>query len=168
MEITIRDYGDDDRDSCLALYSELSQHYADIYGDLAIANGESSRWLDTLRKSYEYSGTWIAEVDGQIVGLAGLLANGEEGRIEPVIVSSSCRNNGIGARLVRHLVEVAKKKNIRFLSIQPTARNEEALSLYVRLGFNMLGHVELFQDLSTESTREWKSGIEIHGHKLRY
>jgi len=168
MEITIRDYRDDDHKSCLALYGELSQYYADIYGDSAIADGDSSRWLESLRKSNEYYGTWVAEADGEVVGLAGMLTNGEEGRIEPVIVSSSYRNNGIGTRLVRHVSEVAKGKNIRFLSIQPTARNEKALSLYVRLGFNMLGHVELFQDLSTESTRQWKSGIEIHGHKLDY
>ena len=168
MDINVRTYRNDDYPACLTLYSELSQHYADIYEDPTIADGDSSKWLESLWKSHGYSGTWVAEADGQVVGLAGLLINGEEGEIEPIIVSSYFRNRGIGTKLIQQFLGEAKKKKIRFLSIRPTARNERALSLYIRLGFNILGHVELFQDLSPESSRKWKSGIEIHGHKLDY
>ncbi len=168
MDIKIRKNRDSDYEVCLSLYEELSRYYADIYGDPAIAEGDSGRWLESLRNSHEYTGTWIAEADGRVAGLASLLINGEEGEIEPVIVSTPFRNKGIGTMLVRHLVDEAKNRKVRFLNIRPTARNEKAISLYVRLGFNMLGSIGLFQDLSPESTREWKSGIVIHGHKLDY
>lgn len=168
MEITVRDYRDDDYKACCALYGELSQHYADIYEDPTIADGDSSRWFESLRKSPRYSGAWVAEADGQVAGFAGLLITGEEGEIEPIIVSSSFRSKGIGTKLIQHLIGEARKRKIRFLSIRPTVRNERALSLYIRLGFNMLGNVELFQDLSPTSDRKWKAGIVIHGHKLDY
>ena len=66
------------------------------------------------------------------------------------------------------MVEEARKRGVRFLSIRPAARNERVVSLYVRLGFNLLGYVDLLQDLSPSSERKWKPGIRIHGRDLRY
>jgi GNAT superfamily N-acetyltransferase len=115
-------------------------------------------------------GTWVAESNGTVIGTAGLLKSREmlEGEIEPVIVTASFRNRGIGTRLVKYVVEEAKRRGMRFLKVRPVARNKEAISLYVRLGFNLLGYVDLFQDLKPEYNREWKPGIEIHGNQLRY
>jgi ribosomal protein S18 acetylase RimI-like enzyme len=168
MKTQIREYQNSDYAACLALSRELAQHHADIYGDPAIAHGDSIKWFDGLFKRDGYVGIWIAGVDGQTAGFAGLFSHGEEGEIEPVVVASAFRNKGIGTRLVRYLVAEARKSKVRFLSIRPVARNKEALALFVRLGFNLVGHVELFQDLSPASERTWKSGIEILGQKLRY
>ena len=88
----------------------------------------------------------MAELDGRVVALTGLLVNGDEGEIEPVVVSSSFRNRGIGTMLIEHACKEARKMGVRFLSIRPVARNEKALSLFVRLGFNLVGHIDLFQD----------------------
>jgi ribosomal protein S18 acetylase RimI-like enzyme len=168
MKIQIREYQNSDYDVCLALSRELAQHHAGIYGDPAIARGDSVKWLDGLLKRNGYVGMWLAEVGGQTAGFAGLFSYGEEGEIEPVVVASAFRNRGIGTKLIRHVVAEAGKSKVRFLSIRPVARNKEALALFVRLGFNLVGHVELFQDLSPKSDRKWKSGITIHGKELKY
>jgi ribosomal protein S18 acetylase RimI-like enzyme len=168
MEIKIRNYKDSNYDVCLMLSRELVQHHADIYEDPSIADGDSVKWFDGLLRKNGYVGMWLAEVGGQTAGFAGLFSYGEEGEIEPVIVASSFRNRGIGTELIRYIVKEARKRQVRFLSIRPTARNKEALALFVRLGFNLIGHVDLFQDLSPTSNRKWKPGIVIHGNELKY
>ena len=168
MPVQIREYQNSDYHVCLALCRELSQHHADIYGDPTIARGDSARWLDGLLNRNGYVGIWLADVDGQAAGFAALFSYGEEGEIEPVIVASAFRNQGIGTRLIRYVVEEARKSNIRFLSIRPVARNIEAFALFVRLGFNLVGHIDLFQDLSPTPARVWQPGLVIHGQELRY
>jgi GNAT superfamily N-acetyltransferase len=171
MDILIRKYGDSDYAACRSLYGELAQHHAEIYEDPSIAGYDPGRGFDKYLARLDRCGTWIAESGGKIVGLAGLLTNvGEEGvgEIEPVVIVSTSRSRGIGTRLVEYVISEAKKRGFRFLTIRPELRNEKAFALYVRLGFNMVGHVELFQDLSPTSERKWKPGILIHGKELKY
>jgi hypothetical protein len=47
-------------------------------------------------------------------------------------------------------------------------RNVEAFSLFVRLGFDHAGSIELFQDLKPEKSRKWEKGITVHGEELYY
>lgn len=171
MDIEIREYRDADYESCRSLYGELAQYAAEMYGDAKIAGEDAGRGFDEYIKRKDRLGSWIAVSDHKIVGFTGLIdVVGEEGlvEIEPVVVTASLRGKGIGSRLVEYAVEEAKRREIRFLSIKPEVRNERAFSLYVRLGFDKVGSIELFQDLSPDSAREWKSGIEIHGRSLRY
>ena len=168
MNVVIREYQDTDFDVCAALSRELAQHHAEIYDVPSIAMKDQAKWLDGLIHKEGYSGIWLVEVDGKISGFCGLFSYGEEGELEPVIVAKSSRNKGIGTRLIRHVVNEAKKRNIRYLSIRPVARNKDAIALFTRLGFNMVGYVDLFQDLSNKQDREWKSGLTIHGMQLKY
>jgi len=168
MGVTIRDYQEADFEACRSLWAELTQHHADIYEDHTIAGDDPGWGFGAYINNPSRRGTWVAELDNQVVAFTGLIINWEEGEIEPVVVSSPYRNKGIGTMLIRHVIQESKKMGIRFLSIQPVARNEKALSLFVRLGFNMLGHVDLFQDLSLSPDRKWKSGITIHDNELHY
>jgi GNAT superfamily N-acetyltransferase len=170
VKIKIREYQDADYAACRALWVEMAEYHADIYEDTSIARDRTGSVFEEYLHRADRIGTWVAEVEGQVAGVAGLLRSREmlEGEIEPVIVTSTLRNNGIGTELVRYIVVQAKNKKMRFLRIRPVARNIRAISLYVRLGFDLLGYVDLFQDFSPELGRKWKSGIEIHGNKLRY
>jgi N-acetylglutamate synthase-like GNAT family acetyltransferase len=96
------------------------------------------------------------------------MVRGREAEIEPVVVSSACRSRGVGRALVRRAVEQAIHTGIRFVSVRPVARNAEAISFFADCGFDILGHVELFQDLRPNEGRNWKSGITLHGRDLRY
>ena len=100
--------------------------------------------------------------------MSGLIVHGEAGKIEPVVLSAECRLQGVGSALVQYVVQEAKKSGVRFLSVQPVARNKDAISFFVGLGFDLLGHLDLFQDLARSPNRAWLSGISIHGHELRY
>ncbi len=171
MEIKIREYKDSDYAACRSLYGELSRHYAEIYEDSTIAGDDPGRGFDKHLSLSNLRGIWVAEVNGKVVGFTGLLEYlNEEGvvEIEPLVVSVALRDKGIGSKLVEHAKQKAREKGYRFITIGTGLRNEEAFKLYVKLGFNIVGGVELFQDLSPELGRTWKSGVEILGHKLRY
>jgi len=171
MKVTVRDYRDSDYEVCRSLWGELALHHADIYEDPAIAGDDPGRGFDEYLERVDRCATWVAEIDGQVKGFAGLLDTvGEEGvaEIEPVIISSASRGTGIGTRLIQHAIDEVRTRGFRFLSVRPELRNEEAFGLYVRLGFDHVGSVELFQELSEESDRRWKSGIVIHGNELKY
>ncbi|MBN2239810.1 MAG: GNAT family N-acetyltransferase [Dehalococcoidales bacterium] len=171
MEITIREYKDSDREACCALEGELAQRHAEIYEDPSIAAGDPGKAFDEYMARTDRCGTWVAESGDGIIGYAGLIDTvGEEGtaEIEPVVISSGARGGGVGTKLIQHVVDTAKEKGFRFLTIRPVLRNEEAFNLYVRLGFDHVGSIELFRDLDPESQRTWKSGITIHGKELKY
>jgi GNAT superfamily N-acetyltransferase len=168
MKITIRDYQDPDFNVCRSLWEELAQHHAKIYEDPSIVGDDPGRGFEPFMNNAQRRGTWVAEIEDQVVAYAGLIIYGEEAEIEPVIVSANYRGKGIGTKLIRHTVEEAKKFGVRFLSIRPVVRNEEAFNLFVREGFNLVGHIDLFQDLSQSFDRKWKPGVMIHGTKLRY
>jgi len=167
MNVEIRDYQPSDYDACYSLWGELTQHHADIYEDPTIAGDDPGRGFVDYINNPERRATWVAELDNQIVAFAGLLIKWEV-QIEPVVVSSAYRNSGIGTTLIQYAVQEARKMGFSFLGIQPVARNEKAIALFTSLGFNMLGNVELFQELSPSSGRKWKQGITIHGKELRY
>ena len=164
----IRDYQASDFEVCGSLWGELTRHHSDIYEDITIAGDDPGRGFVEYINNPARRGAWVAELDNKVVAFAGLIINWGEGEIEPVVVSSSYRNRGIGTMLIQHVLQEAKKMDIRFLSIRPVARNEKALSLFIRLGFNLVGHIDLFQDLSQSPERKWKPGIAVHGNELRY
>jgi GNAT superfamily N-acetyltransferase len=171
MKIAVRDYSTSDYEACRSLWGELAQHHADIYEDPSIAGDDPGRGFDEYLARTDRCCAWIAESGGEVLGFAGLLDTvGDEGvaEIEPVVISTASRGAGIGTKLVQHAISEARTRGFRFLTIRPVLRNEEAFALYVRLGFDHVGSVELFQELSPESHRKWKSGIIIHDKKLSY
>lgn len=100
--------------------------------------------------------------------MAGLLVEGDEAEIEPVIVREGYRAQGIGTQMVLKLKEEAQERGIRFLSIRPLARNVEAIQCFYRAGFSILGQIEMFVDLMPERGRKWNSGVIIHQNEFRY
>jgi len=169
MNVNIRDYQESDFEICRSLWAELTLHHQDIYGDPAIGGDEPGRGFEVYLNNAERRGTWVAEMEGEVVAFSGLLVHWEEeGEVEPVIVSSPYRRKGIGTMLVQHTVQEARKAGVRFLSVRPVARNKGAISFFTKLGFNLVGQIDLFQELSPSSDRKWKPGIAIHGKELRY
>jgi GNAT superfamily N-acetyltransferase len=171
MAVTIREYGPADYEDCCALWGELSQHHADIYSEPSIAAGDLRQYFDEYLNRVDRFGTWVAEDSGRVVRLTGLLSNKEqvrEGEIEPLVISAGMWNRGIGTKLIEYIIERARENGIRYLGIRPVARNREAIMLYSRLGFNILGHLDMVRDLAPDDDREWIRGINVHGGDFYY
>ena len=168
MKTSIRKYQSSDMNACRRLWAELTQWHRDIYNDQTIGGEDPGMGFESYIRDERLRGPWIAGMDGDVVGLTGLFVEGEEAEIEPVVVLSEYHNRGIGKALIAHAVKEAKRCNVRFLSVKPVARNINAISVFIAAGFDLVGHIDLFQDLSLDSDREWKTGITIHGNKLKY
>lgn len=168
MKPVIREYTSGDLDACRALWKELTEYHRDIYGDPSIGGVDPGQGFETYLADPRRRASWVVELDGDVMALAGLLVQGEEGEIEPVVVSLAHRSQGVGSALVQHIVAEAKAMGIRYLSVRPVARNREAIAFFVGLGFDLLGHIDLFKVVSGSRGSNWKSGISIHGQNLGY
>lgn len=168
MNISIRPYRPPDLATCRALWAELTEQHRILYEDPTIGGDDPGRYFDQYLGIPNLTQVWVAEVDGQVAGMTGLLASGEEAEVEPVIVTASRRSEGIGGQLLAQAVEEAKKRGVRFLSVRPVARNAEAIHFFVENGFHLVGQIELFQDLSEISQRTWKTGKPLHGVEIGY
>ena len=168
MTVEIRDYQPSDFARCRELWAELTKWHRRIYEDPTIGGDDPGKAFETYIERPELHRAWVAVVGAEVVGLTGLIVRGEEGDLEPLIVAPQHRRKGIGTRLVERVVAEAGRLGLRFLSARPVARNVEALRFFVDTGFDILGHVDLFQDLRSPSPRRWRDGMAIHGRKLRY
>jgi GNAT superfamily N-acetyltransferase len=168
-DITIRAYAPADLDACRGLWRELTQRHRDIYDDQTIGGEDPGPYFDeTHLRDPRRCATWLAELDGAVVGMYSLLhVEGEdEAEIDPVVVRTELRSQGIGTKLLAHGIAEARSRGARTLSIRPVARNVEAIELYHEVGFRLLGHLDMFMELTPG--RPWTPGVTIHGKEFRY
>lgn len=168
MNVAIREYQEPDLESCKHLWRELTQRHRDIYLDQSIGGDDPSVYFEHYLQKTNLAGPWIAEESSTIVGMAGLLIDDKEAEIEPIVIRSEFRSRGIGTLLIEKLKVEARARGVEYLSIRPVARNVEAIKCFHRAGFSLLGHIDMFIDLTEEGGEGWKDGITIHGYAFRY
>lgn len=161
----IRSYLPADLETCRRLWVELTQWHRDIYESPSIGGDDPGLQFDAHLYRVGAARLWVAEDDGEVVGLVGLMTGADdeiEIEIEPVIVASSHRGQGIGGRLVDHVIEIARAEAHGTLSVRVVARNRDAIDFYHRRGFRVLGMLELLQDFR-EGERPWRQGERLAG-----
>lgn len=164
----IREYQDKDFESCRKLWEVLTQRHRDIYFDPSIGGEDPGNAFERYLKKTDLAGIWVVEHDMLVIGMAGLLMDENDAQIEPIVIRSEFRSQGIGVQLLERLKIEAKQRNADFLSIRPVARNIEAIQCFYRAGFSLLGHIDMFMDLSDEDDQSWLDGVTIHGNTFRY
>jgi GNAT superfamily N-acetyltransferase len=167
-DISIRPYRVDDLETCRGLWRELTQRHRDIYEDQTIGGDDPGLEVDEHLRHPHLAGVWLAERDATVLGLAGLLVEGDGGEVEPIVVTAAARSQGIGRMLLAHAIEEARGRGVRFLSIRPVARNIEAIELFHETGFRTLGHLDMFMDLANTPPRNWRPGITVHGREFSF
>ncbi len=173
MNIHIRQYSPADLEHCQDLWVELTQRHRDIYDDPSIGGDAPGLFFDKYLAQVGAERIWVADVDGEVVGLVGLMVDEREadervGVVEPIVVASAYQSRGIGRALLARMVEEAKKLGMRYLSVKPVARNLEAISLYHASGFQIMGEIEMVMELQPSAPGTWKSGLELFGFLFDY
>ena len=156
---TIRGYSPNDLPACRDLWVELTVHHRRIYEVNTIGGDNPGAQFDDHLAAVGPDQLWVAEKGGHVIGLTGIIVDGTSGELEPVIVTESERGKGIGKELVSVVIAEAGRLGIRLLSVRPVGRNTVALRFFRDAGFNVLGHIEAFMDLSGE--RDWIAGEDI-------
>lgn len=86
----------------------------------------------------------LAEVDGAVVGLAGIDAVGDKYKIRHradfgISIDWAYWNLGIGTALTKACIECAKKAGYEQIELNVVAENKAAIALYKKVGFTEFG-----------------------------
>jgi ribosomal protein S18 acetylase RimI-like enzyme len=78
---------------------------------------------------------WIARGESGVAGFVATAANGDTLDIIGIAVDSSQRRSGVGRALVRAVVEVARERRFRGVTLNVSTANDGAIALYESEGF---------------------------------
>jgi [ribosomal protein S18]-alanine N-acetyltransferase len=101
-------------------------------------------WNDTMFWSelaeHESRHYVVADMNGSIVGYAGLCAYGSgEAYVQTIAVASDRRRAGVGTALLTDLLEDARRRGCSHVDLEVRADNGDAIRLYERHGFRQIG-----------------------------
>jgi GNAT superfamily N-acetyltransferase len=166
--MTIREYRPNDLSTCRELWRALNQRHRDIYRDPTIGGADPGLEFDQHLAHPRLAAVWVADLDGELVGLCGLLVEHGEAELEPIVVHPSHRSRAIGARLAQHAIDEARRRGLTFINVRPVARNVEAIQFFHREGFRFLGRLELCLRLAPEASGDPGHETELHGLRFGY
>ncbi len=165
--VIIRGYEADDLEACRELWAQLVAWHRALYQDPGIGGPDPGRHFDVHLARVGPDHIWVAEVGGQVAGLAGLIRDGAQAELEPLVVGEDFRGRGIGRRLTEVVVAAARESGVRILTVRPTARNEPAVRFFHAAGFDLLGQLELFMDLRPGGETRWRPGERLAGRDFK-
>jgi ribosomal protein S18 acetylase RimI-like enzyme len=165
--VLIRHYEAIDLAACRALWVELTEWHRHIYDSPGIGGEYPGLQFDEHLEKVGAENIWVAEVNGRIAGLTGLILGEGEAELEPLVVSQADRGQGIGKQLAETAIKTAQERGVSQLSVRPVGRNAQAIQIFHTLGFNILGHIELFMDFAPEKQQRWQQGEEVAGKVFR-
>ncbi|NWF87362.1 GNAT family N-acetyltransferase [Candidatus Bathyarchaeota archaeon] len=161
----IRKYQEDDREQCRSLWRELVERHREIYQEPTIGGEHPEDYFDKHLAKVGSDRLWVAVHNSLAVGLVGLIIEGNEAEVEPLIVSKAHRGKGIGKQLIETVISESRQMGIRILSVKPVVRNIQTIKFLYKQGFRNLGEIELFMSFSDYS---WKAGPKLFGCKFNF
>lgn len=115
--------------------ADLARLGSELHGD---SRSLSKQNLDELISKKDLAIVVVRDSD-QIVGMGSLYVIQKIGKlnayIEDVIVDSGYRGQGLGERVVRQLLTIAKEKGVRGVTLTSRSHRIAAHKLYEKLGF---------------------------------
>ncbi len=111
----------------------MNAAYADYYVPLHIDVNQLMR-MDAIYDVH-LPASVVAEVDGQVVGMALLSVRGQRGWISAVGTVPEARRQGVARRMMQALVANARQLQLREVILEVIAENYKAHNLYRDLGF---------------------------------
>lgn len=80
--------------------------------------------------------TWyVAEKDGKIQGYCVLRVIAGEGEIQRIAVHPEYRKQGMGRKMMEKMVQTAREKGVREMTLEVRSSNQAAICLYESWGF---------------------------------
>ena len=76
---------------------------------------------------------------GELVSYMGMWLVADEGQITNVAVCPQHRRKGLAMWLIRDMAELGVQKGLQLLTLEVRAHNHAAISLYQKLGFEIVG-----------------------------
>jgi len=98
---------------------------------------EQSFYYEAVNNPYGY---YVVAIDqDKVVGYGGMWMLIDECHITTIAVDPKRRREGIGRKILEHLIEKAKENDVDWISLEVRATNIVAQHLYNALGFEIVG-----------------------------
>ncbi|OGS42142.1 MAG: hypothetical protein A3K67_01095 [Euryarchaeota archaeon RBG_16_62_10] len=163
--IHIRAYGEEHREDCRRLWAELTQRHRDIYDDQGIGGADPGKYFDEHLEKIGPGRILVALARSKVVGFVGYMPGEDEVEVEPLIVSTSYRGKGVGTMLLDAVKDRLKDTGLKYLSVRLVARNKDAIEFFRKNGFDKVGRIELFIDLTC---KDWEKGLKLFDMDFEY
>src|SRR5690349_14576547 len=95
-----------------------------------------SIFSDCIKVGYS---CWVLEEDQIIIGYCLLSLAAEEAHILNIVVRPDKQHQGLGRRLLAHLIEEARKLKAKTVYLEVRRSNTIAYDLYIKTGFMVIG-----------------------------
>lgn len=82
---------------------------------------------------------WVVELENEIIGYSIHWLILDEAHLSNIAVAPSHRGKGIGKFLLEKIIESVKKKGAKFLTLEVRVSNINALYLYMKMNFKIVG-----------------------------
>lgn len=82
---------------------------------------------------------FVAKLDNNIVGFAGIWKSIDDVHITDIVVKKSTRRFGIGSSLLQKLIQTAISENFKSITLEVNENNLPAINLYSKYGFKKVG-----------------------------
>ena len=103
---------------------------------------------------------FVARVDRQIVGYAGLICYGEEAHVTTIAVDPGWHRNKIGTRLLYELSRRAIEMGARAVSLEVRVSNWAAQRMYGEFGFRPVGvRKNYYQEVNEDALIMWVDDV---------
>lgn len=102
----------------------------------------------------------IVELDGKIIGYAGVWIIFEEGHVTNIAIHPAHRGQKYGEKLVQKLIDVAKSCGASSMTLEVRISNIAAQTLYKKLGFEARGRRKAYYaDNKEDAIIMWKENM---------
>lgn len=103
--------------------------------ELSFATPWTRQSFENELKLNQFAVYLVLEKEGQIVGYCGMWLIVDEAHITNIAVLPEFRGQKLGEAILRMIMEVAKKKGAKTMTLEVRISNTVAQSLYRKLGF---------------------------------
>lgn len=96
---------------------------------------------DVLAKELENPlSTYIVAINQEdVVGYAGLWQPIDEGHVTNIVTRKDSRGNKIATKMLEELINIAKSKNLKYVTLEVNVHNKIAINLYKKYEFKEVG-----------------------------
>ncbi len=107
--------------------------------------------------SIEYARYLVAELDGEVVGSAGMRVICGEGNIDNVVVSPAHRGKHIAGRLMEELIKLGESEGVNSFTLEVRVGNAPAIRVYEKAGFRSEGiRPRFYEDPVEDALIMWR------------
>lgn len=99
----------------------------------------------------------VAEIEGLVIGYAGIWSIVDEGHITNVAVDPKFRKLHVGSAIISVLLDVTQKAGVERHTLEVRRSNEAAIKLYEKFGFEVAGERKgYYQDEGEDALIMWR------------